>query len=378
MANVNFHDYEPRSTAVVPSHFVQLTGAVLSVGLLAGLGVWGYKLAVRDVSEVPVIRALAGPMRVAPETPGGTQAANIGLAVNDVQAVGEAAPASNLVVLAPRPVELYAEDAAPAEVQPVALAATVMPARTIATAEDRRQALAQARLIQPGDEAAAGDDSAQVDMDADGGAEVETATAEAELPAGPEIAFVSETAPGIRKSPRPLRRSGIAVAVFSAQTGITFDSGDAEAAPVREASIQSRVISDAQPVRATPAVARAETPAPIQASLSATPARQITDIARVAAIRPLELSPEDLSPGTRLVQLGAYDSPETARSEWDRISASFSSYMGDKQRVIQEAKSGGRTFYRLRVAGFDGLSDARRFCSVLLAEKAACIPVVVR
>ena len=46
--------------------------------------------------------------------------------------------------------------------------------------------------------------------------------------------------------------------------------------------------------------------------------------------------------------------------------------------MIQEAESGGRTFYRLRALGFDDLSDARRFCSVLVAENADCIPVTAR
>ncbi len=52
--------------------------------------------------------------------------------------------------------------------------------------------------------------------------------------------------------------------------------------------------------------------------------------------------------------------------------------MNGKDRLIQRAESGGRTFYRLRAMGFDDLADARRFCSALVAEEAACIPVVVR
>ena len=52
--------------------------------------------------------------------------------------------------------------------------------------------------------------------------------------------------------------------------------------------------------------------------------------------------------------------------------------MGGKARVIQEAESGGRTFYRLRAMGFDDINDARRFCSVLVAENADCIPVTTR
>jgi hypothetical protein len=52
--------------------------------------------------------------------------------------------------------------------------------------------------------------------------------------------------------------------------------------------------------------------------------------------------------------------------------------MGDKQRVIQQASSGGRTFYRLRVMGFSDLSEARLFCAALVADKVDCIPVVMK
>ena len=70
--------------------------------------------------------------------------------------------------------------------------------------------------------------------------------------------------------------------------------------------------------------------------------------------------------------------PDIARAEWDQLSQRFADYMGGKARVIQEAESGGRTFYRLRAMGFDDINDARRFCSVLVAENADCIPVTTR
>jgi len=92
----------------------------------------------------------------------------------------------------------------------------------------------------------------------------------------------------------------------------------------------------------------------------------------------LEVDPESLPAGTRLAQLGAYDSVEVAREEWGRMSLKFEEYMEGKQRVIQKASSGGRTFYRLRAMGFDDLSAARRFCSALVAENADCIPVTTR
>ena len=42
------------------------------LALVVGIGVWGYKLLVRDVSGVPVVRAVEGPMRIQPENPGGS------------------------------------------------------------------------------------------------------------------------------------------------------------------------------------------------------------------------------------------------------------------------------------------------------------------
>ena len=97
-----------------------------------------------------------------------------------------------------------------------------------------------------------------------------------------------------------------------------------------------------------------------------------------AVLASAEIQPTDIAAGTRLVQLGAYDERELAIAEWDKIAAQFNEYIDGKQRVIQEAKSGGRTFYRLRAVGFEDLNASRRFCAVLVAANAACIPVLAR
>lgn len=98
----------------------------------------------------------------------------------------------------------------------------------------------------------------------------------------------------------------------------------------------------------------------------------------VAAPASKEVAASSLPVGTRLVQLGAFDSPEIARAQWGQLSARFAPFMQGKTRVVMEAQSGGRTFYRLRAQGFDDIGDARRFCSALLAESVDCIPVVTR
>jgi len=97
---------------VAARRYVNLIGGLISLGLVVGFGIWGYKLAVRDVRGVPVIQAMDGPMRIAPEDPGGEIASHQGLAVNAVAAVGVAASMPDRLVLAPRPAELAPEDVA--------------------------------------------------------------------------------------------------------------------------------------------------------------------------------------------------------------------------------------------------------------------------
>jgi hypothetical protein len=106
-----------------------------------------------------------------------------------------------------------------------------------------------------------------------------------------------------------------------------------------------------------------------------TPAALTTQSADTASE---EVDAANLPAGTRLAQLGAFDSAEVAREQWDQLQNRFSAYLGDKKRVVQKASSGGRVFYRLRAMGFEDIADARRFCSALVAENADCIPVVTR
>lgn len=66
------------ATAKSLTNMTNIAGAVVSLALIAGVGVWGYKLMVRDVSGIPVVRAVQGDMRVRPEEPGGQLAMNQG------------------------------------------------------------------------------------------------------------------------------------------------------------------------------------------------------------------------------------------------------------------------------------------------------------
>jgi hypothetical protein len=82
--------------------------------------------------------------------------------------------------------------------------------------------------------------------------------------------------------------------------------------------------------------------------------------------------------GTRLVQLGAYDSAEIAKKEWGNLIRKHGDLLEGKQQLVQVAASGGRKFYRLRAIGFETAEDSQNLCAALLARGTACIPVTAR
>ncbi len=104
-------------------------------------------------------------------------------------------------------------------------------------------------------------------------------------------------------------------------------------------------------------------------------AAQLQDI-QPASARPDSV--ESVPLGTRLVQLGAYDSPDLAAREWDKLFAKHGDLLNGKKRLIQAAESGGRKFFRLRAVGFASKDESRTLCSALLARGTPCIPVTAR
>nr|HRO15718.1 SPOR domain-containing protein [Paracoccus sp. (in: a-proteobacteria)] len=85
-----------------------------------------------------------------------------------------------------------------------------------------------------------------------------------------------------------------------------------------------------------------------------------------------------VAPGAPLVQIGAFDSDGIAQSEWSRISGRFGALFANKAPVVQKHQANGRTFYRLRIAGFESREDARRFCAALIEAGTDCIPAAAK
>ncbi len=339
-ATSDMAEYDPHAVPK-PSRLARLagvTGAMMSLSLVVGIGVWGYKLVARDVNGVPVVRAIEGPMREQPQHPGGRPAAHQGFAVNTVAAQGTAADPADRLMLAPKPVDLTDEDVPMKDLPPANSAA--MMDMAAADQEERAQTVdavvAQVVSDEPSEETPA--------------PAATLAAAEVSLPqVEPAVARELTVAPAPSKPetavPEPESAAASAVPEPAVLTG-----------PGLPRSLRPQL-------RPTQAVLRTATPDPVPA---------------VAKEEPVEADPDTLPKGTRLAQLGAYESAEVARSEWTRLNGEFGAYLQDKTRIVQKASSGGRTFYRLRAMGFDDLSDARRFCSALVAEGADCIPVTLK
>lgn len=290
---------------------INLSGAAVSVALVVGLAVWGYKLAVRDVSGIPVVLALQGPMRIAPANPGGTVADNQGLAVNTIAAEGIAAAPAERLVLAPQPVALSLEDA------------PGLSSLTAVAPEDQLDDILVDAATTPA-AAAASDavDQTAIDL-ALAAALSEGGEIPLEEPPLTDAVAATDASGSVIRSPRPLAR-----------------------------------------------------PSPLS-GVSATTA-EVADVQDVVSVASPEMRPEEVQVGTRLVQLGAFDTADGARAEWTRLQGRFGDLMAGKAIIVQPAESGGQTFFRLRAFGFSDEDDARRFCSALLSEDTACIPVAHR
>ncbi|MGY3436958.1 MULTISPECIES: SPOR domain-containing protein [unclassified Marinovum] len=339
----------PEQTGAKASTYANAAGAFVSLALLVGVGIWGYQLLVRDVSGVPVVRATEGPWRVAPENPGGQAADNQGLAVNEVAGRGTASGPVDQVALAPAAVGLDEGDLAGQRLSivappPITAQGATMP--KLAVAADTRDDLSETRRETRAETVAMPIMTNRVD----GGARKPIANSTIQALADqiaadvtPLGAVAPAAAPPATTSLKPMEDTVAAVSKIDAPGVRRSPRPRTRPAQLFEKAVAAIVIPASAPVAA------AEAP--------------------VAANLPV---------GTRLVQLGAYESASIAEQEWARISGKFDSFFDGKARVVQKAQSGGRTFYRLRAHGFDDLADARRFCAALVAERADCIPVVIK
>ncbi len=333
---------DPDGVPPLTTRLARLThylGALVSVGLMVMLLVWGFQLVSRDVSGVPVIKAIEGEARTTPDDPGGELTSYTGYAVNEVAAGADPAPVDR-VAIAPPPTGLDDSDVpmgqlgatarAPAHEAEVPLSFDGEPIAPLSDSEARARAEAMA---------AAEAQRLQAEQAVQQAAIVDAPAAE-----GPVNEIVTD------ENGVPTQAEAIAAAL-------------AEAQAIPE-----------------PVVIRSARPAPRPRTTRVASAAPVAPAAPAAA-RPAEAAPSPatasvkVASGAPLVQVGAFDSEAIARSEWNRLSGKFGSMFSGKAPVIQRHQANGRTFWRLRVAGFGNRSDAQGFCSALKAGGTDCIAI---
>lgn len=304
--------------------------AGLFLMLVIGLAVWAYRLGTRDAGEVPIIRAMEGPARVQPAEPGGEVAAHQGLEVNSVLAgTPESRPAElpEVRIVAPA-VGLADEDGPQGELRIASPRIPVFPMPEtddlrMPAAEDSANAFAE---VEGAEDAVAALIEAALRTDADAGAETKQAAA----------------------GPRPLGRpSGLAARRPAAERALA-SAPQPSATPAPE--LQQAAFTPASPAPSAPSPA-----------VSVAAAREVASVA----------------PGSRLVQLGAFDSEGLARQVWGQLAARHGDLLGSKSLFLERATHNARVFYRLRLAGFASSDETRILCESLRTRGVDCIPVTL-
>lgn len=323
-------------------------GAIMSVGLMGGLAVWGYQLVVRDVSGVPVIRAVEGEARIAPDEPGGELTDRTGLAVNDVAAGTAPAPVQQ-VAIAPATTALDGQDVAMGQLGATAQTPTVASDEPVAADLPATVALTDAEAARLAEDPAAVETA---------GVEVAGVEVAAVAPADAVTNVVTDTAG------HPVQDTAITAAL-------------AEAGAVPAVSTTTRPLPRPRRLAAASAAPVANDADPVAAAV-ATPEPAAAEAVAQDSPAPAPVQQASVASGAPLVQIGAFDSGAIAESEWSRVSARYGELFSGKAPVVQEHKAGGRTFYRLRVAGFDNRDDARKFCAALIEAGTDCIPAVAK
>ena len=295
---------EEKQVKFKPNMIFYWTGAALSFFLLVGAIGWSYQLIVRDINQIPVVRAQLGPLRVAPDDPGGLTAANQGLSVTQL-AVNEKPLLSNEIHLAP--------------------AAEILNAEHLAL---------------------------QVTEDVKSNTDDETFKIK-EVNAENSI-NLKEVSNEIEVDTSSKKEVVLSKVAFS-QKKIEIENAVSLALSITDDPVDSLTL--------------------LRPKLRPMISRRNNKITGDQVVNNEPIS--NLPIGSAVVQLGAFENKNLAKSEWQRFEKLLGSILFSKKMIVQKAESGGKIFYRLRASGFDDISDARQFCSAI-SDRVACIPVVTR
>jgi len=323
MAETGFESYEEPAEAP-PSRMTRIKGAastaigaLAALGLLLALGVWFYRLGVRDAQNVPIIRAATEPAKIRPAKPGGKMAPHQD--IESYEVASDTPPANAAAaVIAPPPPAPKREDVAMGDLERAAEDAGPPPdPAPAAAAEDG--ALAVTPLPSPGRDAGAPPAARAADAAAERAPDAapDAEAAEAADAAGPE--------PAAEPEPERLAAAGPAPRV-------------SPVAPKRPADLAAR-----------------------RAAAADRAARAADDLAAAAAASPIQ------------IQLAADPNRAAMQAKWDRVFQANRDLLRGRALSIQTTEVGGVTYYRLRVGPFRNRPEAVAVCQALKARGQDCI-----
>ncbi len=154
------------------------------------------------------------------------------------------------------------------------------------------------------------------------------------------------------------------------------DTGIATFAPSAEAP--ARDAASMAATEAPPPAAPIQGPLPSQADNAAItngqlkpPVQAVTPPATPAsATAPAAAKP---AAAGAVVQIGAFDSQETANREYASVASSYGLFVGGTSKRVEKVETPKGTFYRTSFAGFATAEKARSFCAALKAAGRDCI-----
>lgn len=141
----------------------------------------------------------------------------------------------------------------------------------------------------------------------------------------------------------------------------------------------------APPVAATASVPSSAAPMAVlttpekPAASVPTPAPRVAPVAVVPAARvAARTAPAVATPAGKgaLIQLAAVGSEQAAQSEWQRLEKRMPELLGGRKPVISKIERDGKTFWRLRTAGFADANAAKSFCDQIKAKAGNCTVAV--
>ena len=345
-------DEEPSRFSRIKSAVSTAIGALVAMALLLTLGVWFYRLGVRDAQNVPIIRAAVDPAKTRPEDPGGLIAPH-----QDVSSYGVAdseGVQASAAVIAPAAPEPEADDIAMGDLQPVEEAplAPVRPAR--ASDDETLKEVSTEELLRETEVLAAAARAA-----AKGKALSEANAAKAE--AVDALAPLAKPAPDASLG----EKVELALADTESTTDVAVDGAETEAeAPEAEPEELAKVFVGAEPMAPSISPIALRRPADLRtrvAQATKVEAASADNLAAAAAKSKIQ------------IQLAADPNEATVRAMWKRIQKANSDILRDRTLAVQTTVSGGTTFYRLRVGPFDNGATARAVCQALKARGQDCL-----